>query len=223
MIKLIIFDWDDVFTLGSTKGYYACYHETLKKLGVVLSEDEEIKRIKAKWGSKVEDELGELLKEKPELLNQAVEIYENILMGNTFVDCLTIVEGSVKLLENLSYKYKLAVASGVNPKLLKQKIFTKFGIGDIFSEILTVYDIDDPSHAKPHPYLILKIMEKLQIKPEETVMVGDAKNDVMMAKSAGVTPIAVLTGHLNKSEAEELGVQYIIEDVTKIEEVLAKL
>ena len=36
MLKLIAFDWDDVFTLGSTKGYLQCYHETLIEIGVEL-------------------------------------------------------------------------------------------------------------------------------------------------------------------------------------------
>lgn len=41
MIKLIIFDWDDVFTQGSIKGYYACYHAALEAVGVRLDGAEE--------------------------------------------------------------------------------------------------------------------------------------------------------------------------------------
>lgn len=63
-------------------------------------------------------------------------------------------------------------------------------------------------------------MQDQNIKPEETVFVGDAKSDVEMARAAGVTPIVVLTGHLTKLEAEDLSVRYIIDDVTQLEKVL---
>jgi len=64
MIKLVIFDWDDVFTFGSTNGYIACYHQALLEVGVELSPEEELKRIKAKWGSTARSEISELLKER---------------------------------------------------------------------------------------------------------------------------------------------------------------
>jgi len=44
-----------------------------------------------------------------------------------------------------------------------------------------------------------------------------------MARSAGVTPIVVLTGHLDREEARELGMEHIVEDVTLVEGELAKL
>jgi len=107
--------------------------------------------------------------------------------------------------------------------VLKEKIFTKFSIPNVFSEIITVYDLDDPEHAKPHPYMAQEIMRRLNITPDETLLVGDAKGDMVMAKSAGVTPVAVLTGHLSREQAEELGIKYVLEDVTKLESALDKI
>lgn len=222
MIKLIIFDWDDVFTLGATKGYYACYHKALKEINIGLPRREEIKRINAKWGKTISEEFSELLKEHPELINDAVEKYEDILMGNTFVDCLSLVKGSREIIKTLSKKYILAIASGVNPKLLKEKIFNKFSIPNVFGEIITVYDLEDPTKAKPHPFILQEIMRRQNILPQETIMVGDAKGDVAMAKSAGITPVVVLTGHLNRKEAKELGVKFVIPDVTFIQKILDK-
>lgn len=223
MIKLIVFDWDDVFTLGATKGYYACYHQALVQCGVYLSSFEEQKRIKAKWGKTVREELAELLKEHSNLLNQAEKNYEKILMGNTFIDHLTIIEGSKKLIADLSKKYLLAIASGINPKLLKEKIFKKFSIPNVFCEILTIYDLDNPRFAKPHPFMLQEIMKRQNVLPSEIVFIGDSKGDVDMAQAAGVTPVVVLTGHLNKLEAKKLGVKYIIEKVTDLKTILKKI
>lgn len=223
MKQLIIFDWDGVFILGTDKAYFKCYHLAAKSVGVNLSSEEVRKRVLAKWGKTVKEELAELLKEHPDLVDKAVKNYEQILMGDTFVDCLKAVKGSQKLIKDLSKKYRLAIASGVNPRLLKEKIFPKFGFEDVFSEIMTVYDIDDPSKAKPHPFLVEEIMRRLNVTPNSTVLVGDSKGDVNMAKAAGVTPVVVLTGHLNKLEAKKLGVKFIIKKVTDLETILEEI
>lgn len=223
VIKLIIFDWDDVFTHGATEGYFACYHGALQKINVFLEPEEEKKRIKAKWGATIPEEFAELLMEKPELVDRGVEEFTKLMMGDTFVNHLKVVGDSPQLLKRLSTKYLLAIASGVNPQVLREKIFTKFSFPNVFKEIITVYDLDDPEHAKPHPYMPQEIMRKLNISPEETILVGDARGDMLMARSAGVIPVAVLTGHLNRQEADKLGIKHIIENVTKLEDVLSLL
>jgi phosphoglycolate phosphatase-like HAD superfamily hydrolase len=224
MIGLIIFDWDDVFTLGSTNGYKKCYHEAIVGVGMNLSPEEELKRMQAKWGASHVDELAELVKEQLDLLDEAVRIYEENLFGDTFVDCLSIVPGSSGLLSRLSKRYELALATGVHPKLLKERVMPKFDIDpDWFVQIVTAYDLDDPTHAKPHPYSGLKILETQNIKPESAIMVGDAQNDVGMARGANIEPVVVLTGHLNEQQAKDLNVKYIIEDVTHLEKVLTIL
>ncbi|NCU38418.1 HAD family hydrolase [Candidatus Saccharibacteria bacterium] len=223
VIKLIIFDWDDVFTLGSTKGYYTCYHEALRGVGVDLGPEEEDKRIRAKWGSGHATQIKDLLREYPELVKDAITLYENHFFGTTFVDCLKVVPGSQKLIADLSKTYKLAVATGGHPQILKDQLLTKFKFPDVFSQILTIYDIDDLAHAKPHPYMIKKILESQNVSSKEALMVGDAENDVLMAQAAGVEPVVVLTGHLSREQAEKLGVTHIIPSVTHLKEVLAEL
>lgn len=223
MKKLIIFDWDDVFTKGSTNGYYKCYHEAVVGVGVHLTDEEERERIAAKWGSSHVEEIAELLKEHSELVAKACEIYEDNLFGNTFVDELTIVPGSVELLSRLAKDYKLALATGVHPRVLRERVIPRFKVPDVFAQIITAYDLEDPSHAKPHPFIGRTIMETQGVTPDEAVMVGDAKNDVLMARAADIEPIVVLTGHLNREQAEELQVAHIIDSVADLETVLAKL
>jgi len=223
MIKLIIFDWDDVFSQGSTEGYYACYHHALLDVGIRLDPAEEDRRIKLQWGKGHREEIIELLREHPELVDQACETYEKHFFGNTFVDALHVTPGSQDLVRRLAKQYTLAIASGAHPVILKERVFPKFQMPNVFSQIITAYDLDDPEKSKPHPYIANTIMETQGTKPAETIMVGDAKNDVLMARAAGIEPVVVLTGHLNRQEAEELGVSYILDDVTQLETALTKL
>lgn len=63
-----------------------------------------------------------------------------------------------------------------------------FGIRDYFDEIVTV---EDCSEHKPMPGPALTALEKLGVKPEESIMVGDSKFDVICANRAGITSVLV--------------------------------
>ncbi len=223
MIRLIVFDWDDVFTLGAKEGYHRCYHEALIGVGVHLTHAKEREGIVAKWGKHHKEVLKELLKEHPELVDKAKEIYEKEFFGGTFVENLILVDGSVELLVRLYKKYRLAIATGANPKVLRDEIFPKFNIPNVFFQIIHTNDIEDPEKQKPHPFMLEEIMKVQKVLPDETIFVGDAITDVQMAQAADVTPIVVLTGQLSRKEAENLNVQFIIDDVTKLEEVLERI
>lgn len=223
MIKLVIFDWDDVFTLGSKEGYIKCLHEALVSVGVHLEPAEEHRRILETWSNPHRDELRNLLREQPELLDKACDNYERLFFGGTFTSALTYVKGANELLRRLKGKYKLAVATGAHPIVLEEQVMPKFAVPKVFSQIISGYDINDSEKQKPHPHMLELIMKSEGALPSETVMVGDAKSDVNMARAAGVTPVVVLTGHLSKKEAEEMAVEHIIKDVALLESVLNNL
>lgn len=51
---------------------------------------------------------------------------------------------------------------------------------------------EDAAMRKPHPAPLRLALRKLGLPPQETVYVGDAPEDIEMARRAGVTPIGVL-------------------------------
>ncbi len=223
MIKLIIFDWDDVITIGAKEGYFACYRKAINSVGIYLTPEEEYRRILLKWGKIYKEEVKSLLIERPELVKKATKIYEKVFWGDTFINNLKIISGTNKLLLRLKKKYLLAISTGNEAKMIKEKIMPKFKIPDVFSELISSCDIENQKKTKPHPYMLEVIMSNLKVLPEETILVGDAIGDVIMAKNAKVTPIVVLTGQLNKQKAQELGVKYIVNNVTEIEQILKKI
>lgn len=223
MIKLIVFDWDDVLIRGAIEGYFKCYHEAIIGVGVYLDKKEEHRRILIKWSKHHTEELEELLKEYPELINKASKIYVKHLFGDTFVNSLAEIKGVNDVLLRLKNKYILTVASGAHPRIIKEKVIPAFKIPNVFSEIITSYDIKDAQKRKPHPYVIQKMMKDQKVKPEETIYVGDAKSDMVMARAAGVTPVAVLSGQMSLKDTRILNIQYVIPDVTYIEKLVKKI
>src|SRR5690606_391823 len=49
----------------------------------------------------------------------------------------------------------------------------------------------DESFSKPHPGMLLDLMEELYLEPDQVLMVGDTSHDMQMATAAGVDSMAV--------------------------------
>ena len=52
----------------------------------------------------------------------------------------------------------------------------------------------DEGHAKPHPGMLLEIMQELASGAAETLMIGDTSHDLQMASNAGVAAAAISHG-----------------------------
>ncbi|MFO7604523.1 MAG: HAD-IA family hydrolase [Gammaproteobacteria bacterium] len=51
----------------------------------------------------------------------------------------------------------------------------------------------DETCSKPHPHMLLEVMDEIGVTADRTLMVGDTEYDLLMAKNAGVRSLAV--GH----------------------------
>ena len=52
----------------------------------------------------------------------------------------------------------------------------------------------DETLSKPHPRMLLELMEEVGVTPEQTIMVGDTEYDMEMATNAGARKVAVSSG-----------------------------
>lgn len=52
----------------------------------------------------------------------------------------------------------------------------------------------DECHSKPHPQMILELIEEFDVDPANVVMIGDTTHDLNMAQAAGVHALSVQTG-----------------------------
>lgn len=218
MIKLIIFDFDGVI-LDSHSAYFACYHQALQAVGVELDPEIEKQIIIKEWGKGYVTQLRSLLHNHSELLEKALENYQKYRNSDKFQSAVSLIQGAKEALKELSKQYAIAVATGIR----KQHFHKYLDLYDLhlFQAEFTLDDVVNEKDYKPSPYMLLELMKQFGVKKNETVYVGDAENDVIMAKAAGVEPIVVLTGHLNHEEAEKLGVKYIIPDITSLEKILS--
>ncbi len=96
---------------------------------------------------------------------------------------------------------------------LTDKIVKHF-LGDV--EFVDVIGDRFDDLKKPNPHYPLQIMEKMNLKPEEVLFVGDSNVDMMTAKTAGFKAFGVLWGFRSKEELLESGADQVIDDVHEI-------
>jgi phosphoglycolate phosphatase len=103
---------------------------------------------------------------------------------------LTLFEGAWALLEELrDAGYQLAIATGKARRGLS-RVLENSGIGVLFDATRCA----DESFSKPHPGMLLELMDELMVAPERTLMIGDTTHDLLMAKNAGVRALAMSYG-----------------------------
>ena len=103
---------------------------------------------------------------------------------------LSLFDGISAMIEGLHARgHLLAVATGKSRRGL-DRVLEHSGIGKFFLSSRCA----DECFSKPHPQMILELMDELGVSPEKALMIGDTTHDIQMAINAGVERVAVTYG-----------------------------
>ena len=103
---------------------------------------------------------------------------------------IPLFKGVEETIEHLANQgISLAVATGKGRNGLNRAL-DKSGIKEHFVATRCV----DECHSKPHPQMILDLMDEVAASPDRTLMVGDTSFDLQMAKNANVASLGVTYG-----------------------------
>ncbi len=99
-----------------------------------------------------------------------------------------LLPGARRVLRALARRYELGlVTTGDRSRVCRQ--LKRFRLTEMFAAQICG---GDTRRRKPHPEPLLTALRQMRIEPEASVYVGDAPEDVEMARRAGVAAIAVL-------------------------------
>lgn len=155
-------------------------------------------------------------------IDYKVLAYAIIAYRKTSTGLLRPFPGAKSVLVYLKEKgLKLAILSDA-PKLEAYLRICGVGLDDFFDIIITK---DDTSVTKPDKKGFLMVAEKLGVKPEECVMIGDKFfKDVAGAKALGMTTIHAKYGWCNEDFNEvKVHADYTAEKITDVKEIIDKL
>jgi len=102
---------------------------------------------------------------------------------------MQLFPGILDLLSSLKEKHLLAIATGKSRKGLDRALDAG-GLRKYFA----ASRCGDQTQPKPHPAMLLELMEELNLSRQQLLMIGDTSHDLEMARAAGVDALGVTYG-----------------------------
>ena len=201
-IKLILFDLDGTL-VDTSKDITTALNFALKQYGIKeLSVQETIKMVGEGITRLIEKILGDKkIHMRDEIIRRFIEYYSEHLS-----DYSREYPYVRETLEQLS-GYKKAVISNKRESL-SVELLEKL---DLLKYFNLVAGSDTTSEKKPSPVPIFHIMEKLDTRPYESMIVGDSSFDIEAGKKAGIKTVAVTYGYRERHYLQ--GADYMIDSL----------
>ncbi|NOX71932.1 MAG: HAD family hydrolase [Candidatus Micrarchaeota archaeon] len=211
-VAAIIFDYNGVLVLDFDV-HAEAYMKVFEEEGHPITMDEMKSIFWMSARDKVRFALGKETPEEKidEVLKRKGEIFASILPNYNIIP-----KGLEEVLEKLSSKYKLGIASNCSLKDMRLEF------GDFMYFFKVILTAEDVRRKKPDPYPLLLAAEKLGSKPEECAYVGDAPTDMEAAINAGMLSIGIPTGVNTKEELEKAGAGVVVNNLNELKSALRK-
>jgi len=189
---LLIFDWDG--TLMDSAGVIVdSIQRACEDIGLATPSDRASRQI---IGLGLIQALQTLLPDLPaDDYPRLVERYRHHYLGRD-AD-LPLFAGVASGIRDLhAGGFTLAVATGKS-RIGLERALEASGLGTWFAATRCA----DQTHSKPHPAMVLELIDELDADPARTLVIGDTSHDLLMASNAGVASLGVTYG---AHEADDL-------------------
>jgi phosphoglycolate phosphatase len=129
---------------------------------------------------------------------------------------IILFQGIVELLTDLKAKgHLIAVATG-KPRYGLDRTLKFHGLTQFFHDTKTA----DQTRTKPHPQMLLELLDTWNLSPKDLVMIGDTTHDLKMASNAGVDAIAVTYGAHPREELLKMNPKACVDEVKDLRAIL---
>ena len=172
--KAVLFDLDGVL-VDSIDAWFYVFNDTLRYFGIKTLPR---KQFVMDFGAPIEQDVkkyfhGKTIKKVEHAYNMNFKKRKNYVK---------LFPQSKSVLKNLKgQKIKLGLITN-STRFITLTILNHFRLKKYFEVIVTM---DDVKRRKPSPDMVLKACRKLNVKPKNTVLIGDTKNDMLAGKRAG--------------------------------------
>ncbi len=130
-----------------------------------------------------------------------------------------LISGARRVLTQISRKHALGlVTSGDRDRVLRQ--LREFGLTRLFSARVCS---GDTLRKKPHPEPLRLAMQQMELEPACCAYIGDAPQDVEMARRAGVLAIGVLGPFPTEKRLRAARPEFLIGSLEELPDVLKRL
>jgi len=183
---LLVFDWDGTL-LDSIASIVACTRATLAEIGLPRVDDA---HIRAAIGTGLRETVEGLAPGCDDRLFERIcDVYRRLWFDGYSAEPLLFAGAEPALAELRGRGHRMAIATAKSRRGLATDL-EKTGLGGYFEAIRTL----DDAPGKPHPGMLLEILDETGVRDAEALMIGDSLHDLGMAANAGVDAVAVASG-----------------------------
>jgi phosphoglycolate phosphatase len=211
-VEFLIFDLDGTLA-ASGQDLVSAVNHTLQVLGM---ETLNHKRIISFVGDGVQELIMRALGGgNKELFVRAMKIFTEYYRDH-LLDQTILYPGVRECLDYFGAKRKIVITNKRQEFALK--IVQGLGIAPFFEDIVGG---DVMAYKKPDPRLVEPYFHRFRIPREETVIIGDGPNDILLAKNAGVWSCACLNGLAPRNSLLKLQPDYSCESLLELRELFS--
>ena len=205
--ELLVFDWDGTL-MDSAAAIVASIQASARDLGLPVPGDDAARHV---IGLGLKDALTYAVPQlAPENYGRMVERYRHHYLSRDAE--LTSFAGAEALLRDLADAgFQLAVATGKSRAGL-DRVLGATGLAGLFVSSRCA----DECFSKPHPAMLLELMDELGVARAQTLMIGDTTHDLQMAINAGVAGLGVTYGAHPKSQLLEFSPLACVDNVGEL-------
>lgn len=191
---LLVFDWDGTL-FDSTALIVRCIQAAAADLGAAVPGDAQAAYV---IGMGLNEALQHAVPDVPrERYAELANRYRHHYFARQHE--LTLFPGTLAMLHALKQRgHVLAIATGKSRRGLDEALRSV--------ELQGVFDASrtaDETASKPHPRMLLELMDELGLPPARTLMIGDTTHDLQLAANAGAAAVAVSFGAHEREAFDE--------------------
>lgn len=210
--KLIVFDWDGTLA-DSTAIIAQAIRDSLRDMGEAVPDDAAARFV---IGLGLADALRSVAPTLP--VHRYAELtahYRKHYLAKE--DAIPLFPGAVDMLDALGGAgYFLAIATGKS-RMGLDRVLTRNRLVQRFHATRCA----DEGMPKPHPDMLLHLMDRLGVTPDQTLMVGDTTHDLELARNAGVAALAVAYGAHAREGLEGMSPLAMVHSIAELRAWLA--
>ncbi len=202
----VLFDMDGTL-VDHFETIYRCYRYAAEELGSTPPSYEEVKR---GVGGSMPVTIRKFFNDSD--LEQAMALW-NERFEQIHLEGVVLLEGAREVIHAVTSRgIKAAVFTNKSGRHTRN-IIQSLGLSESFSLVIGAHDTP---YRKPEPELSRIALERLEVKAERAVLVGDSPFDIESARCVGMTSYCVPTGSHSERELRDAGANYVFESLQEI-------
>lgn len=204
---LIVFDWDGTI-MDSTTVIVGSVQSACRDLGLAVPDDEAARHV---IGLGLTEALRHVVPDAPESMYEplAARYRHHFLAQDRAIPLFGGARETIAELHDAGYW--LGIATGKSQAGLC-RVLESTGLKKYFHATRTA----DQAFSKPHPAMLLELMDELAVSAGRALMIGDTTHDVLMAQNAKVDAVAVTYGAHPPEQLQELNPLALVGDFAEL-------